>query len=180
MTFFSAALVILMGLLSIPSVGFSVECVRNSDCLQGLVCSGNRCLAECREDVDCPMQGLATRCMKTTYSEISESIGGGIFANRCLPRKAEDLQEMIAAIPALAKIHPEVTGFEAIGAPFWTFVNFSGDPQVCAKECEKNRIRCRAWVMFKARVQGDFARCWLKSGSEGSRENGDTITGFLE
>jgi|GEM_PF-4092108 len=180
MTFFSAAAIVLMGVLAIPLESFSVDCVRNSDCLQGLICSANRCIAECREDLDCPLQGLNTRCTKTMSSNIPEAIGGGIFANRCLPRKSDQLKEMIAAIPVLAKIHPEITGVEALGDAFWTFVNLTGDPQVCAKECEKNRTRCRAWVMHKAPNPDAFARCTLKSGPGGSLGNGDTISGFLE
>lgn len=151
----------------------AAECERNSDCLRGLVCGGaGRCIAECVEDVDCPAQGIAHRCANTLSRVIAPELGGGANAFQCVPRGE------ISPIKALPKIHPEISNRESNGEDFWSFANISGDPQICARECAKQNEVCRAWTMFKADVQGTFARCWLKKTAGELIENGDAVSGF--
>lgn len=149
------------------------ECERNSDCLKGLVCGGSgACISECAEDVDCPAQGIAHKCMNTLSRTVAPELGGGANAYQCVPRGD------LPATKPLPKIHPEISNREIAGEDFWSFANITGDSQICARECAKQSETCRAWVMFKADIQGVFARCWLKKTAGELQENGDAISGF--
>lgn len=149
------------------------ECERNSDCMKGLVCGGTgKCIAECAEDVDCPAQGIAHKCVNTINRAIAPELGGGANAFQCVPRGE------IEPVKALPKIHPEISNRENNGEDFWSFANIPADPQICARECAKQSETCRAWTMIKPDVQGIFARCWLKKTAGELIENGDAISGF--
>ena len=55
------------------------------------------------------------------------------------------------------------TGIDRRGGDYDRFAVNSGDPQICAQRCERDK-RCRAWTFsYPIAAQGAHAICWLKS-----------------
>jgi hypothetical protein len=78
---------------------------------------------------------------------------------------------MLAGDPALAQ-----TGFDRPGGDYARIAAPSGDPALCALQCERDR-RCRAWAFnYPADAPGS-AVCWLKGNVPARTQSAGRVTG---
>lgn len=63
----------------------------------------------------------------------------------------------VASVPVRAQ-----TAFDRPGGDYFSTPVASGDPEVCALLCERDR-RCRSWSFSYPDVEGGSAVCWLKN-----------------
>jgi hypothetical protein len=52
------------------------------------------------------------------------------------------------------------------------------DPKLCQNACQQNTA-CKAWTYVKPGIQGQLARCWLKSGVPAPRQNNCCVSGVM-
>ena len=68
-----------------------------------------------------------------------------------------------------------------IDRPGMDYKNFnlpSPDPKLCQNSCQQDTA-CKAWTYVKPGVQGQSARCWLKSGVPAPRQNTCCVSGVM-
>jgi hypothetical protein len=68
-----------------------------------------------------------------------------------------------------------------IDRPGMDYKNFnlpSPDPKLCQNSCQQDTA-CKAWTYVKPGVQGQYARCWLKSGVPSIVKNSSCISGVI-
>lgn len=71
---------------------------------------------------------------------------------------------VVLAVMAIAPVDPVFAqaNFDRPGSDYLRTPLPSGDPAVCALQCERDR-RCRAWSFNYPTVSDESAICWLKS-----------------
>ena len=70
------------------------------------------------------------------------------------------------------------TGTDRPGGDYTSFDLPSADPGLCRQRCA-DESRCRAWTYVKPGVQGNKARCWLKSSEPPAVKRGCCVSGLM-
>jgi hypothetical protein len=89
---------------------------------------------------------------------------------RCVAVLALFVLAMLSPHPVLAQAN-----FDRPGGDYLRLPIPSGDPQLCALRCERDR-RCRAWAFSYPSI-GESAMCWLKNAVPQRVENSTSVTG---
>jgi len=88
-----------------------------------------------------------------------------------------------AMMPATLPIPTVKEAMESnIDRPGMNYKNFnlsSPDPKLCQNSCIQDKA-CKAWTYVKPGVQGQDARCWLKSGVPSAVKNTCCISGIMQ
>ena len=67
-------------------------------------------------------------------------------------------------------------GFDRPGGDYAQLVVSSGNPEICATQCERDE-RCKAWSFSYPQTDGHKASCWLKSKVPRRAKNSCCVSG---
>lgn len=76
--------------------------------------------------------------------------------------KSMILVGLIAILAPFAQADTYEAGTDRPGFDYKNFDLVSPRAIVCQWQCQKDKVRCKAWTYVKPGVQGPNPRCWLK------------------
>lgn len=113
---------------------------------------------------------------------LAENTGGRYLQAKDADELSEALTQTVAAAPepepAYALGEGMEDGIDRPGNDFRSLDLASADPALCQAECV-GEDKCMAWTFVKPGVQGDNARCWLKTPAPATVEKDCCISGVI-
>lgn len=115
---------------------------------------------------------------------LAENTGGRYLQAKDADELSDALTQTVAAAPAP---EPEPAfaigegmedGIDRPGHDFRSLDLATADPALCQAECV-GEDKCMAWTFVKPGVQGDQARCWLKTPAPAKVENDCCVSGVI-
>jgi hypothetical protein len=95
--------------------------------------------------------------------------------------KTPPAREAIKVVATIPQQQAVTVGEMNIDRPGMNLENFnlpSPDPKLCQNACQQ-KTACKAWTYVKPGIQGQSARCWLKSGVPAPLQNNCCVSGVM-